>query len=81
MKTMIVLAKEILEKEREMEFEKIFSHIQEKLQEKWNVSLNANEENAIENLLVKKRGELYRLLTVDSNFKRLNDGRWTLKKY
>ncbi|WGI36633.1 DNA-directed RNA polymerase subunit delta [Mesomycoplasma lagogenitalium] len=77
MKTMINLAKEILNNTKDLEFEEIFLYVKEHLYERWVKDLPKLSDEEEKNLLTKKRGELYKLLTVDSNFKRLNDGKWT----
>ncbi|MBN3534928.1 DNA-directed RNA polymerase subunit delta [Mycoplasma procyoni] len=77
MKTMIQLAIDSLENGKQLQFEEIFDYVKANLYDKWiSQYSNISEEEEYE-MLTRKRGELYKLLTVDSHFRRLNDGSWT----
>ncbi|MGZ9428444.1 3'-5' exonuclease [Mycoplasma sp. 1012] len=78
MDTMISLSVEVLSTKSYMQFEDIFTFVKNKLQKKWFEKGEFTHEEK-ELVLQKKRGELYRLLTVTSDFERLNDGTWKLK--
>ncbi|MBU4690519.1 hypothetical protein KQ874_02320 [Mycoplasma sp. ES3157-GEN-MYC] len=61
-----------------VEFNFLFNKVEKELKEKWEVEADekGKEYDAIR---VNKLGELYRLLTVDSNFLRNAKGQWTIR--
>ncbi|ENY69726.1 DNA-directed RNA polymerase subunit delta [Mycoplasmopsis arginini] len=74
-KTLLDVAEEILQKKQNLDFYTLFNSIQQILFERWR---NENDESVSdEQILLRKRGELYRLLTVDGRFFHNIDGTWT----
>ncbi|QJR43932.1 DNA-directed RNA polymerase subunit delta [Mycoplasma miroungirhinis] len=63
-------------KKEELDFETIFQYVKKHFMEKW--TIENNDLLSEDKLLEKKRGELYKLLTVDRQFNRLADGRWLI---
>ncbi|MBU4691296.1 DNA-directed RNA polymerase subunit delta [Mycoplasma zalophi] len=63
-------------KKEELSFETIFQYVKNRFIEKW--TLENNGVLSEDKLLEKKRGELYKLLTVDKTFNRLADGNWLI---
>ncbi|WP_434337029.1 DNA-directed RNA polymerase subunit delta [Mesomycoplasma conjunctivae] len=78
MDTIISVAKEFLSNKSEATFEEIFKQVQIRLMSKWEKELKGKYKNA-EQILIYKRGELYKLLTIDGNFIPLGDNVWTLR--
>lgn len=76
METIISIAIEFLKKHREAAFNEIFLEIQKRLMPKWERQL-PNE--SAEQILIRKRGELYKLLTIDGSFTPLGENIWTLR--
>ena len=72
--SMIDIAKEAIGNSSKT-FDEIFSTVSKKLLNNW--KLEAGENISENELLEKKRGEFYKLLTIDSRFFRNNDGTWT----
>ncbi|MBN0919141.1 hypothetical protein JV175_00695 [Mycoplasma gypis] len=56
-------------------FEEIFNYVRDRFDEDWKNS--KPEDYDLDLLYQNKRGELYKLLTIDGGFFRLADGRWT----
>lgn len=74
-KTLLDVAEEILQKKQNLDFYTLFNSIQQVLFERWR---NENDESVSdEQILLRKRGELYHLLTVDGRFFHNIDGTWT----
>ncbi|AHH45115.1 DNA-directed RNA polymerase subunit delta [Mesomycoplasma bovoculi] len=76
METIISIAIDFLKKYKEATFDEIFIEIQKRLMPKWEKQL-PNE--SAEQILVRKRGELYKLLTIDGSFTPLGDNLWSLR--
>ncbi|WP_412031760.1 DNA-directed RNA polymerase subunit delta [Metamycoplasma buccale] len=76
--TMAEVAKEILSKEEKMEFEIVFNKTKEILFSNWR--LEASNDISDEKLIDIKRGELYKLFTIDGRFFRNEDGSWTINR-
>ncbi|WP_029608679.1 DNA-directed RNA polymerase subunit delta [Mycoplasma simbae] len=82
MKTMLDVVSEIASVECKngtyVEFNLLFDKVEEELRSKW---FNEAEEKGKEYdaIRVNKLGELYRLLTVDSNFVRNAKGQWSIR--
>ncbi|MBN4089289.1 hypothetical protein OF364_01420 [Mycoplasma enhydrae] len=74
-KTLLNIAEDILRGRKSIEFNALFDEIKEILFERWRNETDPNVND--EQLLLKKRGELYRLLTVDGKFFHNADGTWT----
>lgn len=74
-KTLLDVAEEILKDKQSLDFYTLFNSIQEVLLERWRNE--AIENTSDEQILLKKRGELYRLLTIDGKFFHNADGTWT----
>ena len=72
--SMIDIAKEAIGNSSKT-FDEIFSTVSKKLLNNW--KLEASKNISENELLEKKRGEFYKLLTIDSRFFRNNDGTWT----
>ncbi|TPE58046.1 hypothetical protein FJO69_00345 [[Mycoplasma] falconis] len=78
MKTYITLvdeAKNVLNGIESMSFAVLFNKISSKLFDRWREE--TPQEVSDEKLLEQKRGELYRLLTIDGAFFHNEDGTWT----
>ncbi|ASI53630.1 DNA-directed RNA polymerase subunit delta [Metamycoplasma hyosynoviae] len=73
--TMTEIAYQILLERKTLTFDELFNSVKNVLLETWNEELSANY--TIEQIIEKKRGELYKLLTIDSKFFRNNDETWT----
>ncbi|AIA29257.1 hypothetical protein MCFN_00415 [Mycoplasmopsis californica] len=82
MKTMLDIVSEIALKECDngvyVEFNTLFEGVEAELKSKW---FNEAEEKEVEyeKIRINKLGELYRLLTVDSNFVRNQQGKWSIR--
>ncbi|ENY53968.1 DNA-directed RNA polymerase subunit delta [Metamycoplasma alkalescens] len=77
-KTLLDVVEEILDGKDNMEFAKLFDMTQKILFPRWRNETDPNiSDDAI---LLRKRGELYRLLTVDGRFFHNIDGTWTTKR-
>ncbi|ENY69118.1 Hypothetical protein MAU_1570 [Metamycoplasma auris 15026] len=77
-KTLLDVAQEILDKRLKMDFTKLFDQVKKVLFDRWREEIDASVDD--ETILLKKRGELYRLLTVDGRFFHNADGTWTTKR-
>ena len=73
--TMVDTAKDFLGHQKSVEFDAIFDKVKEVLFDSWRAE-TPTELSDVE-IINKKRGELYKLLTIDSRFFRNNDGTWT----
>ncbi|MGX9358884.1 DNA-directed RNA polymerase subunit delta [Mycoplasma sp. 2575] len=74
-KTLLDITEEILNEKQNLDFYNLFNSIQKILLKRWrseSIDTSTDEE-----ILLKKRGELYRLLTVDGRFFHNADGTWT----
>ncbi|WP_027123002.1 DNA-directed RNA polymerase subunit delta [Metamycoplasma spumans] len=74
-KTLVDVAKEILLNHENLRFGELFENVKNELFERWRSE--ASEEIDDEKLLENKRGELYRLMTIDGRFFHNEDGTWT----
>ncbi|UUD35058.1 hypothetical protein NPA07_04605 [Mycoplasmopsis caviae] len=61
-----------------VKFNDIFKEVRTSLSEKWSVEA-ATKEIDFKDLEVEKKGELYRLLTVDSRFVHKGNNEWTTR--
>ncbi|ACF07589.1 conserved hypothetical protein [Metamycoplasma arthritidis 158L3-1] len=75
---MVDVAKKVFDQEDSMEFEEIFELTKQVLFDNWRKE--APEKMTDEKLLEVKRGELYKLFTVDGHFFRNENGTWTTKR-
>ncbi|ADN68778.1 DNA-directed RNA polymerase subunit delta [Mycoplasmopsis fermentans] len=82
MKTMLSIALEyISEKSKDgknIKFNDIFKEIKANLNDKW-VAEAENKNLDFKDLETNKKGELYRLLTVDSRFVHKGNNEWTIR--
>ncbi|MBG0730507.1 DNA-directed RNA polymerase subunit delta [Mycoplasma sp. 'Moose RK'] len=76
MKTIISIAVEFLKTRENAHFNDIFLEVQTQLMSKWETQL---PKSSPEKILTLKRGELYKLLTIDGNFVALGDNTWALR--
>ncbi|QJG66245.1 hypothetical protein HGG64_00755 [Mycoplasma phocoeninasale] len=74
-KTLVDIAKETLGNSEGMEFRDIFEGVRERIFDRWRSE--TPQEISDEKMLEAKRGELFRLLTVDGRFFHNEDGTWT----
>ncbi|WP_373436250.1 DNA-directed RNA polymerase subunit delta [Metamycoplasma equirhinis] len=74
-KTLVDVAKEILDTKEAMNFQDIFANVKSQLFDRWRAETSNNVSD--DELLEKKRGELYRLLTIDGRFFHKENGEWT----
>ncbi|WP_045433933.1 DNA-directed RNA polymerase subunit delta [Metamycoplasma canadense] len=74
-KTLLDVAEENLKNNQNLDFSELFNSIKEILFERWRSE--TSETVSDEEILIRKRGELYRLLTIDGKFFRNVDGSWT----
>ncbi|MGL6125083.1 MAG: DNA-directed RNA polymerase subunit delta [Metamycoplasmataceae bacterium] len=63
--------------EKQFTFQEIFERVESILTEDW---LNNNKSATKEKIREVKMGEIYKLLTVDGNFIRHEDGTWSKRK-
>ncbi|PZV99857.1 DNA-directed RNA polymerase subunit delta [Metamycoplasma auris] len=77
-KTLLDVAQEVLDKRLKMDFSKLFDQVKKILFDRWREEIDPSVDD--ETILLKKRGELYRLLTVDGRFFHNSDGTWTTKR-
>ncbi|MGX9358550.1 hypothetical protein ACWXVL_02110 [Mycoplasma sp. 128] len=62
-------------------FEQIYQYVREKFIQFWIEQFSQNDNNFSEDEIDElKRGQLYKLLTIDGKFFRLADGRWTINR-
>ncbi|AJR11897.1 Uncharacterised protein [Mesomycoplasma dispar] len=76
MKTIISIAVNFLKNREQAHFSDIFLEVQTSLMAKWE---NQLPNLSTEKILTLKRGELYKLLTIDGNFVALGDNNWALR--
>ena len=78
MKTILSVIKEYMEKEKrdDFTFEEIFQQVEKNLSADWAKELSQDFDEVI---LIKK-GETYKLLTIDGDFVRNDDGTFKLKR-
>ncbi|TPR54658.1 DNA-directed RNA polymerase subunit delta [Metamycoplasma neophronis] len=74
-KTLVDVAKEVLENHTKLDFKSLFEGVEAELFPRWRAE--TSPEISDEKLLENKRGELYRLLTIDGRFFHNEDGTWT----
>ncbi|AZZ65435.1 hypothetical protein DMC14_001360 [Metamycoplasma phocicerebrale] len=74
-KTLLDIAEDVLKEKESLDFATLFNKIKEVLFNRWRMETNFSITD--EQLLTKKRGELYRLLTIDGRFFHNIDGTWT----
>ncbi|AIU33820.1 DNA-directed RNA polymerase subunit delta [Metamycoplasma hominis] len=77
-KSQVDIAKEILDRHDALDFETLFNYVKDELLERWKEELTSSISD--EELLIKKRGELYKLLTIDGRFFKKVNGLWTSKR-
>ncbi|WP_027333980.1 DNA-directed RNA polymerase subunit delta [Mycoplasma elephantis] len=77
MKTMVDVAIEYLNSHGQDNFENIFTAVKKEFQEKWQNEAKKNN-LTMEEILVKKTGEFYKLLTVYAKFTHLGNNEWDL---
>ncbi|AZG68586.1 DNA-directed RNA polymerase subunit delta [Mycoplasma struthionis] len=74
-KSLVDVAKSILDENENLEFATLFEGVKEQLFSRWRDE--TPEEISDQKMLENKRGELYRLLTIDGRFFYNNNGTWT----
>ncbi|RMA79032.1 hypothetical protein JN00_0077 [Metamycoplasma subdolum] len=75
MNTMVDVARKALKANQDQEFHTLFETVKSELFNRWKEESNPSLTD--EELLEIKRGELYKLLTIDGHFYRNDDGTWT----
>ncbi|AAV27356.1 hypothetical protein mhp013 [Mesomycoplasma hyopneumoniae 232] len=75
-KTIISIAIDFLKNRESAHFSDIFLEVQTSLMSKWE---NQLPNLSTDKILTLKRGELYKLLSIDGNFVPLGDNYWTLR--
>ena len=78
MKTILSIMKEYMSKDlnREYTFDEIFEQVEKNLSHEW-VKNNSMD---FDDIINKKKGETYKLLTIDGSFIRNDDGTFMLKR-
>ncbi|AAT27611.1 DNA-directed RNA polymerase subunit delta [[Mycoplasma] mobile] len=77
--TTIDVIMKAFQNEESLNFEGIFSFLEKEFKPLW--EQEATTKNiTYENLLVKKRGEVYKLLTIHGDFVKLKENKWTTYK-
>lgn len=87
MKTMIEITLEYMlekcagdkKKDVYLTFDNIFNHVEKELTEKWKIEAATKEKEYLK-IRTNKMGELYRILTLDSRFRRSPEGLWTTRE-
>ncbi|WP_215772399.1 DNA-directed RNA polymerase subunit delta [Mesomycoplasma hyorhinis] len=76
MKTLITAAIEALKLNSQLSFNDLFNSILKDFLPKWKEEL---PNLSFDEILIRKKGELYKLLTVDGNFTMVGDNVWKLR--
>lgn len=76
MKTLITAAIEALKLNSQLSFNDLFNSILKDFLPKWKEEL---PNLSFDEILIRKKGELYKLLTVDGNFTMAGDNVWKLR--
>lgn len=78
MKTILSVIKNYMEKTNrdDLTFEEIFEQVEKELSAEW----AKNTSFDFDDIIINKKGETYKLLTVDGNFIRNEDGTFKLKR-
>lgn len=79
MKTILDIIKNYMNKSKrdDFTFDEIFEQVEKELSGEWAKSINKD----FDDILIDKKGETYKLLTIDGGFVRNEDGTFKLKNH
>lgn len=77
--TTINLIENSFKNEDILDFKEIFKVLENEFRPSWELEAS-KKEISYEDLLTKKRGEIYKLLTIHGDFVKLKDNKWTTYK-
>ncbi|MGL4343034.1 MAG: DNA-directed RNA polymerase subunit delta [Metamycoplasmataceae bacterium] len=80
MKTILSIINDVIHKREgeEISFEEIYEQVEMHLMDKWKIQF---QNSTLDEIKETKKGEVYKILTVEGSFLRTPEGKWTLRKF